>query len=463
MKTSNEKTAKPKRAWVKKLMLPVIGLLSFAWFAVRVIPKPSRAMYPCQRAAFPLASAFVIWLVGLGTTSLLLSRSRLLGALKSGRNVATALAAVGLACFSVNLQTCTESKSAPGEDTSDPSGTSGDTDTVTDADNSVVAIVQSSTDAESLSLDQIRALVTEAVTEAGGLGFITDGQNVVLKPNLVTTTTTGGQPLPAEANGVTTDWRIALSVAELVRAENPSGQILVMEGSVRDTENAFQQFGYTPANFGNTVDEFVPIEGSSCFNPSTDRLVQATASSGTSYWVDDRFLNADVVISLPVLKTHLNAGITGAIKNIGIGMIPAGKYKGDGFDCTRSFDTINHDDPVALSQWIRDIYSLNPADFSVMDGLRGLANGPEPSWVEGGDYATDVKNMRLILASDDAVALDTTEALVMGCDPTMVPMLQMLSDDGMGTSDPDHITVVGKPVSEVSQPLEGSFACPGPV
>jgi uncharacterized protein (DUF362 family) len=32
---------------------------------VRVIPKPSRASYPCQRAAAPLASGFVIWFVGL--------------------------------------------------------------------------------------------------------------------------------------------------------------------------------------------------------------------------------------------------------------------------------------------------------------------------------------------------------------------------------------------------------------
>jgi hypothetical protein len=35
------------------------------WFLVRVIPKPSRATYPCQQAAFPLASGFVVWLIGV--------------------------------------------------------------------------------------------------------------------------------------------------------------------------------------------------------------------------------------------------------------------------------------------------------------------------------------------------------------------------------------------------------------
>lgn len=45
--------------------LPIAGLVSLVWFLVRVIPKPSRATYPCQRLAAPLASGFVIWLAGL--------------------------------------------------------------------------------------------------------------------------------------------------------------------------------------------------------------------------------------------------------------------------------------------------------------------------------------------------------------------------------------------------------------
>ncbi len=47
------------------LALKASGALALIWFLVRVIPKPSRANYPCQRAAFPLASSFVLWLCGL--------------------------------------------------------------------------------------------------------------------------------------------------------------------------------------------------------------------------------------------------------------------------------------------------------------------------------------------------------------------------------------------------------------
>ena len=45
----------------------ILGFAALAWFLLRVIPKPSRATYPCQRAAFPVASAFVVWLCASAT------------------------------------------------------------------------------------------------------------------------------------------------------------------------------------------------------------------------------------------------------------------------------------------------------------------------------------------------------------------------------------------------------------
>ena len=46
-------------------LFPIAGLLSLIWFLIRVPPKPSRATYPCQRVAAPLASGFVVWITGL--------------------------------------------------------------------------------------------------------------------------------------------------------------------------------------------------------------------------------------------------------------------------------------------------------------------------------------------------------------------------------------------------------------
>jgi len=57
---------KPTRncGWVRWIY-PITGLAALIWFLIRVIPKPSRATYPCQRTAMPLASGFVVWLLGL--------------------------------------------------------------------------------------------------------------------------------------------------------------------------------------------------------------------------------------------------------------------------------------------------------------------------------------------------------------------------------------------------------------
>ena len=55
---------KLKSRWLIWL-LPAAGLVSLIWFLVRVIPKPSRALYPCQRVAMPLASGFVAWLISM--------------------------------------------------------------------------------------------------------------------------------------------------------------------------------------------------------------------------------------------------------------------------------------------------------------------------------------------------------------------------------------------------------------
>ncbi len=74
---------KTKYRWLMWIF-PIAGLLSLIWFLIRVLPKPSRATYPCQRVAFPLASGFVAWLLGLvgsvaafGKAKQLLKQSRL--------------------------------------------------------------------------------------------------------------------------------------------------------------------------------------------------------------------------------------------------------------------------------------------------------------------------------------------------------------------------------------------------
>jgi uncharacterized protein (DUF362 family) len=329
----------------------------------------------------------------------------------------------------------------------------------------VVSMVQSAqAQASDISQSEVAELVTSAVSQAGGIDFIKDGQTVVLKPNLLSVSS------EVTVNGITTDWRVVKAVADLVRAKNPSGKILVMEGSTGSTAQAYSALGYTFANFGASVDEFIAVEGTSCSDTSTSALVQRTALSGKTYWINSRYVNADAVISIPALKTHYTAGITGAVKNLGIGMTPVGLFSpgsNAAGNCTRTQTSayIDHTSAETLGQFIRDYYGLRPADFAVMDGLQGLQHGPNPIWDSSGTYtvAASKMNMRLIMAARNPVALDTIASLVMKCDPTKVPHLTKLEADGLGTTDASSITVVGKQVSDVAKPFASAQTaiCPG--
>ena len=53
-----------------KIAFIALGISSTVWFLIRVIPKPQRATYPCMRAAAPIMSAFVIWLITLSCSVL---------------------------------------------------------------------------------------------------------------------------------------------------------------------------------------------------------------------------------------------------------------------------------------------------------------------------------------------------------------------------------------------------------
>ncbi|MHC4532535.1 MAG: DUF362 domain-containing protein [Planctomycetota bacterium] len=64
VRSKEDKSPKQNKSHWFTWIFPIGGLLALIWFLIRVIPKPSRALYPCQRAAFPLASGFVIWLAG---------------------------------------------------------------------------------------------------------------------------------------------------------------------------------------------------------------------------------------------------------------------------------------------------------------------------------------------------------------------------------------------------------------
>ncbi len=76
-----------------KLAFIIVGIGSTVWFLMRVIPKPSRAGYPCMKAAAPIMSGFVIYLLALGGSVMLFKRTW--SNLKQARYLAASVAFIG--------------------------------------------------------------------------------------------------------------------------------------------------------------------------------------------------------------------------------------------------------------------------------------------------------------------------------------------------------------------------------
>ena len=115
-----------ERHWLIWL-LPVAGLASLIWFLIRVIPKPSRATYPCQRLAAPLAGGFVVWIAALIGSTLAYRRTRRL--LQKSRYVVTGICAVVAVAIIWGAVCVTDSNPAaaavftPSEQANSPMGT----------------------------------------------------------------------------------------------------------------------------------------------------------------------------------------------------------------------------------------------------------------------------------------------------------------------------------------------------
>ncbi|MBK9390959.1 MAG: DUF362 domain-containing protein [Bacteroidetes bacterium] len=76
----NKNWYKNFQGWVNRRNLPgtllfiLLGIGSTIWFLCRVIPKPSRASYPCVRAVAPFMSGFVLYLFSIGSISMIMRR-----------------------------------------------------------------------------------------------------------------------------------------------------------------------------------------------------------------------------------------------------------------------------------------------------------------------------------------------------------------------------------------------------
>lgn len=330
---------------------------------------------------------------------------------------------------------------------------------------STVAMFQSAQRrAVDIEYDEIKSLVSQAVKAAGGLeSIISDGDSVILKPNLV-----GSGGVRPFVNGVTTDHRVVRAVSELVRELNPGGWIGVLEGSApgnrQSTRDMFELYDYNKTNLPE-VNDIIALEDIDGEDKDYDspRLVSVSLADSVSLYPESQkpnksreiylsklYTNADAVISIPVLKNHESAALTVGIKNTSIGMTPPSIYRKDLYNIPNLRFEIDHSYPN-MHKWIHDFFMCRPTDFVVVDALQGLQHGPGG----GGSTSSNRMNMRLILAGRDLVAVDVIAAHLIGLDPGKINYLTYLHNDHAGCADHRLIRLKGNVrVSDVKKKFD---------
>ena len=59
-----------------RIIYIIISILATLWFLFRVIPKPSRATYPCIQVAAPLMSGFILWIIAIAGTTFAFKKAK---------------------------------------------------------------------------------------------------------------------------------------------------------------------------------------------------------------------------------------------------------------------------------------------------------------------------------------------------------------------------------------------------
>ena len=253
------------------------------------------------------------------------------------------------------------------------------------------------------------------------------GKSVLLKPNLV-------DVVPGKE--VTTHPMVVAAAAECFKRLG-ARQVLVGEGPghQRDTELVVHESGMIQT-LRQTGVPFVDL--------NRDELVKVRLSSNLTglghLWLPRSVLEADMIVSMPKIKTHHWAEVSLSMKNM-FGTVPGMKY---GW-------------PKNLLHWrgihesIVDICSTVPISLVIADGILAMeGNGP----LHG-----DTRKLGVLVIGDDPVATDATIIRLMGISPERVRHLYW-AGQFLGNLEDDKIVHLGERPTQPAAPFRMSLDTP---
>ena len=250
-------------------------------------------------------------------------------------------------------------------------------------------------------------------------GLDVKGKRILLKPNLVEFDPKGViNTHPAVIEAAVDSFR-GLGAAQVTVAEGP--------GHRRDNEYLLSASGLYDVIKEHRV-RYVDL--------NTDDVratpLRSRFTDLKQLYLPESLYNADLLVSMPKLKTHHWVGVTLSLKNM-FGVVPGVVY---GW-------------PKNILHWqginnsILDINSSLPLpQFAIVDGIIGMeGNGP----LQG-----QAKSSGVLIFGDDLVAVDATAARLMTLEPQKIDYLAA-AGEFLGNLDQEKIQQVGERLDKLQQ------------
>ncbi len=141
--------------------------------------------------------------------------------------------------------------------------------------------------------------------------------------------------------------------------------------------------------------------------------------------VSHQVMDADVLITVPKMKTHLVTTLTAAVKNAFGHLVGGQKSELH----RRALGARN------FSELVVDVYQVRPPDFVVVDGIVAM-EGKGPS-------SDELYEAGVIIAGTNGVEVDAVVATLMGAPPERVPLLSVAAARALGSIDPNDLSLNG--------------------
>ncbi|MFH1782800.1 MAG: DUF362 domain-containing protein [Candidatus Omnitrophota bacterium] len=250
--------------------------------------------------------------------------------------------------------------------------------------------------------------VDKAFSLLGGLElFIKPKERVLLKPNMLSAS------LPEE--GKNTHIEIVRACIRLVKkcggipliGDNPGGSVIPKEA-------------YERSKFLALAEE----EGVELLESKHIKIIRDLPIS--SY-----FFECDKIINIPKMKTHSLMILTGAIKNM-YGAV-------SGLNKTHYHKVFPR--PEDFYKIPVDVFENVKPTLNLMDGVVAMdGNGPASG---------RLRDVKILLASEDAVSLDTIFCKIVGLDPEKLLTNREAYKRGIGNMHQDEIDIVGEKIEDI--------------